>query len=287
MRVFILVSLVLLASCTKVDTREISNLLDGEILIYGHGGLGFDPLNSERPPNTMEGIDLALNGYGIDGVELDVQMLSDGTLVLFHDIYLEGKTNCSGELRKKTWAEISDCKYRNRIPGLQKEHKIPRLDNVISKFSKERPDARFSLHVRTIEENVPLDEKLEFDSVFIERLSEILDKYPLNNPVEVESGDLYFLEKLKIRSPGLMVFVNLKIDESTIKQTMALNLDGFVTGREDETYESIAMAHDSGLYVSLFGMTTANDLVDGFNKSPDFVQVDNVRLAMQVYHEYK
>lgn len=287
MRLRFLIVLLIFSSCDEVHFDEIDNLSGGEVLIYGHGGLGFDPVNSEAPPNTYEAVDLALNGYGIDGVEIDIQMLSDGTIVLFHDLYMEGKTNCSGVLRNKTWNEVSKCKYRNAVPGFQSQYKIARLEDVLNRVSMENPDAEFSLHVRTIEEVVSQKQLYDFDSIFIENLVKLLDQFSFGSSISVESGDLYFLEKLKLKSPELMVMANLKIDESTIDQVLNLNLDGFVTGRLDETSESVALAHDSGLYVSLFGLTTSNEMVDAFNKSPDFVQVDNVRLALQVYHNYK
>ncbi|MGB1039006.1 MAG: hypothetical protein ACPGYY_10200, partial [Bacteroidia bacterium] len=43
------------------------------VLLYGHGGAGFDNLNSLYAPNSVGSIERGLDFYDLDGVEIDVQ----------------------------------------------------------------------------------------------------------------------------------------------------------------------------------------------------------------------
>ena len=72
-----------------------------------HRGL-FD--NITIPENSLPAFERAVNaGYAI---ELDVQMTTDGVLVVFHDDTLDRMTNLTGDIREKTFDEILvECDY--------------------------------------------------------------------------------------------------------------------------------------------------------------------------------
>ena len=57
--------------------------------ILGHAGESLLKSKSKNPPNTVESVRRAIE-LGADGVEIDVQMTSDGLLVAYHDGFLEG-----------------------------------------------------------------------------------------------------------------------------------------------------------------------------------------------------
>jgi glycerophosphoryl diester phosphodiesterase len=71
----------------------------------------------ERRENSLPAFERAIE-LGADFVELDVQVTSDGALVVFHDLDLDRLTTLRGPLRRRALAEL-------------REHGIPTLEQVI------------------------------------------------------------------------------------------------------------------------------------------------------------
>lgn len=67
-------------------------------------------LNSEYE-NTIEGIIKTLNNFHIDGFEMDVQSTLDNVLVLYHDLFLNSKTNGTGRVIDNNYDYISRVRY--------------------------------------------------------------------------------------------------------------------------------------------------------------------------------
>lgn len=61
---------------------------------------------------------------GVDMIEMDIQITKDGIPVLFHDNDLDSKTNSTGQIKNKTWQEVSLIKYKGS------QAPISRLDEV-------------------------------------------------------------------------------------------------------------------------------------------------------------
>ncbi len=73
--------------------------------------------SAEECENTLPAFERAIE-LGADFVELDVQVASDGVLVVFHDLDLDRVTSLRGPMRRRTAAEL-------------REHGIPALDDVL------------------------------------------------------------------------------------------------------------------------------------------------------------
>jgi len=73
--------------------------------------------SADERENTLPAFERAIE-LGADFVELDVQVSSDGVLVLFHDLDLDRLTPLRGPMRRRPAAEL-------------REHGIPTLDEVL------------------------------------------------------------------------------------------------------------------------------------------------------------
>jgi glycerophosphoryl diester phosphodiesterase len=97
----------------------------GQKLVIAHRGAATD-----LPENSTEAL-VAAAEFGANAVEFDVVLSEDGVPVVMHDNTLDRMTDCKGDLREKTWAEISA--YR-----LDGGYEIPRLDMLLPKLSAYR-----------------------------------------------------------------------------------------------------------------------------------------------------
>lgn len=92
-----------------------------EDVLIAHRGL-FDNA-SEAPENSMAAFRKAVDaGFGI---ELDVQMTSDGKLVVFHDMTLKRMTGMEGGVTEHTYEELL------QYPLGQSEERIPLFSQVL------------------------------------------------------------------------------------------------------------------------------------------------------------
>ncbi len=71
------------------------------------------------PENTIEACRLAIERHGADMLEIDLQVTSDGELVVSHDPTLERCTDGAGPISELTVAELArvDAGYRFEAPG--------------------------------------------------------------------------------------------------------------------------------------------------------------------------
>ena len=100
-----------------------------KFLILGHRGI-----SSKYPENTMIAFRKALE-YGMDGIELDVQLSKDGKLVVIHDELLDRTTNGHGYVKDYTLEELRKLDAGSFKDNRFKDEVIPTLEEVFELFS--------------------------------------------------------------------------------------------------------------------------------------------------------
>lgn len=89
--------------------------------------------------NTIPAIDIAAKN-GADGIEIDVQVTSDGVAVLFHDSNLSLQTSGTGTVSANTFATINGLTYKALAGSFLSDTKIPTLNaalKVVKKYNVE------------------------------------------------------------------------------------------------------------------------------------------------------
>ncbi len=123
------------ADLTRIDEiRERllnANRWRDHVMVVAHRGGGMEGERNSHPENSIAAI-LNSIGLGVEMVELDVQKSSDGELVVFHDSWLDRSSNCTGELAKRTLAELRQCRLVIAGTGLATGDSIPTLREMLS-----------------------------------------------------------------------------------------------------------------------------------------------------------
>lgn len=153
-------AIALLAAAGCNPPHEPSSLrLDTEMLVIGHRGA-----SGYAPEHTFASWDRALE-LGADYLEQDLQMTSDGVLVVLHDDTLERTTGCTGRVIDRTWAEIRDCDagswFNTARPGHARPEfageRIRTLDEVLTRYAGR---ASFYIETKNPEEAPGMEEAL-------------------------------------------------------------------------------------------------------------------------------
>ena len=187
-----------------------------QVLNIGHRGA-----SGEAPEHTLPAYDLAIR-QGADYIEQDLQLTSDGVLVVLHDETLDRTArgpaaNCTGRVDTKTLAQLKTCdvgswfnaafpeRSRAEYVGLR----IPTLEEVFKRYGK-----RINYYIET--KSPETADRME------ERLLALLDRYGLRKPavvrrqVLIQSFSAASLQKIHALDPALpLIQLNSVADTST------------------------------------------------------------------------
>ncbi len=145
----------------------------GRPLIMAHRGD-----SASTPENTMLSMERAVE-VGVDILETDVRMTSDGQLVLFHDDTLERTTGVTGRISDYTLEELKQIDVGSLFTpdgGLTYPFRGKGLTIVTLREAFERfPDMRFNLDIK------------DMDRRAAEALAEIINEYDMSGSVIVGS----------------------------------------------------------------------------------------------------
>ncbi|MBR5753331.1 MAG: hypothetical protein IKX83_02475 [Clostridia bacterium] len=93
--------------------------------ILGHRGA-----NRRAPQNTIPAFRAAIE-HGADGVEFDVQMSSDGVLVICHNFTVDATSNGTGRIDGKTFAQLRALDFGSWFSAEFAGTQIPTLEETL------------------------------------------------------------------------------------------------------------------------------------------------------------
>ena len=131
------------------------------MLVIGHRGAA-----GHAPEHTLASYDLALE-MGVDYIEQDLQMTSDGVLVVMHDDTLDRTTGgrCTGRVIDHTLAQVRACDagswfnaaHPDRARADYVEARVPTLDEVLARYADR---ASFYIETKNPEEAPGMEQAL-------------------------------------------------------------------------------------------------------------------------------
>ena len=107
------------------------------IWIVGHRGV-----RALLPENTLISFQKAID-LGLNGIETDIHMTTDGQLVLHHDDTLERTTDGSGKIENYSYAELRQLDAGIKFSPEYAGQRIPRLEELLERIA----DPSFFLNV--------------------------------------------------------------------------------------------------------------------------------------------
>lgn len=264
-------------SCKK-EKFKIDNLNGGRISVIGHAACGFSSFNNPVPDNSMTGIKKAIEAYGAEGVELDVQMSSDSVFYLFHNSFLHQGTDMEGCIYLHTSTELNNAHYLNT------DEKIATLEECLIYFSAMHYKPRIYVDSRLLVEcdlSIPF---VDYADMYATKLCQLIAKYNASSWVTIEARDPYYLNKIKSLDPQVELFYDGDITEG-IPLVLEYGYKGIIASSRTSTAELVKAAHNKGIYVGIFEAYTRKETKEAIRMSPDFIQSDNILQLKQLLNE--
>ncbi|CAH1398596.1 unnamed protein product [Nezara viridula] len=146
----------------------------------------------DAPENTLEALEVCYKNGAI-GAEFDLVLTKDLVPILFHDNELDRLTSATGELQRKTWAELQNLDvsinhpFHERFVGAR----IPLFEDVIKKVIEY--DMRIFIDIK--------DERAEIARVIVETFKE----HPiLYRRAVVSSFNFWIIYNIRRRDPNIV-----------------------------------------------------------------------------------
>lgn len=111
------------------------------VIVLGHRGY-----RARYPENTMLSFQKALE-LGVDMIEMDVRLSSDGVPVVIHDARLERTTNGSGFVSGHTLKELRELDAGVRFNGVFSGCRIPSLEEFLA-WVAQSPDLLLNVEIK-------------------------------------------------------------------------------------------------------------------------------------------
>ncbi len=249
-----------------------------DIQFLGHKGSGNNNYNDVFFEQTMPSIQNAL--LTLDGVEVDIQMSTDGTIWLYHNSDLANY--CDTNDTRSLITQPDSVLEKLILCHNTKTARLYKLQELIDYWNSTSKGFYISLEVKTAFSSVTFDSvggKAAYMDKLATALTQVLATRNHNGQLLVEVNYAPFVTKVKQTMSGLL-FCLLSEDDILPKITKALQYgyEGISCNYNDEsvTVEGVKMAQDSGLIVQVWTPYYQDELIKAFNLKPDFIQTDNV-----------
>lgn len=259
-----------LPACRK-ERIAVDNLLGGEVITQGHGGMGIHSLYPLDSPASV----LACLHSGADGVEIDIQLSKDSVLVAFHDEDLSMSTNLSGAVVDHTWAELSTARY---VGTNYTEHRLMRLDQFMDQLGD---PGRFhwSLDLKSYASSIPEGEYLDR---FARAVARLVGARGLADRCHIESHQTYLLLAIRQHLPAARLFIYPVDFAQGFAEATANGLSGISIDMAKITREQVVQAHDNGLWITLWNAQSRDDNTDALRLGPEIIQSDRVEHLVEL-----
>ncbi|MBQ6213158.1 MAG: hypothetical protein IJJ57_09765, partial [Ruminococcus sp.] len=199
------------------------------------------------PENTLPAFEAAIES-GADYIELDVQLTSDGELVVFHDEKLDRTTDGQGILSKYTYEQLQQLSAGSWFgDGVEfADTKIPLLSEVLDLTGD---DIMLNIEIKDRGDAIATAEKTV----------ELIEEYDIVSSCYVTSFSYKALKKVKKLNPkiktGLIANVATTASFSQLKYIDALSLNHLFVNQT-----VVNSAHQNGKRVFVWTVDSSSDM---------------------------
>ncbi|PKG24669.1 glycerophosphodiester phosphodiesterase [Niallia nealsonii] len=216
------------------------------IPLFAHRGV-----SGRFPENTMEAFE-ASRRAGVSGIELDVQLTKDGTVVIIHDETVNCTTNGHGYVKDLTDQEIFKLDAGSWFHLNFSGAKIPTLEEFFSWAVQENNQLIINIELKN---DVVNYKGLE------EKVIALIEQYDLEDRIILSSFNWESLRKVRDLKPVIEIALLVKgINEEAIAEAKALYAKALHTEISFARSEYGKIACEEGLLLRIYTINDGRDI---------------------------
>lgn len=272
----VIAGLNLLNGCKHEAVLSSHNLLEGKILTVVHACGGFETYRNPIPANTASAMERSI-AQGANGIEFDLQMTSDGQIVVFHDSDLMRASTCQGCIQNKSFEEIQACRYMTRNGAIDGNFPIASFEDLLEIASKSGQNLMLFANTKHFTGCEPTDLP-QYYQTFASKIIEIAEKHGQLDNLILESLDAEFLIQARNVNPN----VKLLFDDESFERGMEIvrqnHFLGLAISNAAVTTEQVQAAHAEGYWLGIWGVKVLAATKEAIEKGPEFVMTDDLQM---------
>ena len=254
--------------------------------IHAHRGGPLLDGQPSQPEDAQPAFEFG-HSIGTDVIELDSKLSADGIPFVIHDATLDRTTDCTGQVRQKTAAELANCHVDTigteakitQVPGAQVP--VPRLSDVLAWVKEQK--ARINLEIK----NQPNDPDYDQTPAFARAVLAAVDAAAIpRDRVLIQSFSPHNLDEAELQG--------FRTSYLSLAQTNSLALD-FAKSRgydvlspawpvSNNPADYVRRAHEAGLPVVPYTFNEAADVQAAMDAGVDGVITNDVPVAQRVIY---
>ncbi len=197
--------------------------------------------SSYAPGNTLAAFDLALQ-MGVRHIELDVDVTSDGHVVVIHDNTVDRTTNGSGPVTSHTLAVLRGFDAGSWFGAQFAGERIPTFDEVLARYK-----GRVHLHTEIKGHSPTLSQ----------RTADLVRKHGMEGQVTITSFQDVRLEEMRAYAPELpRGWLVREVTDAIIVQARGMGVTQLCPRANALTPELVRRLHAEGFIVRAWDVTT-------------------------------
>ena len=201
---------------------------------YAHRGA-----SAYAPENTWSAFQKALE-LDANGIELDLQRTKDGQIVIFHDKYIDDKSNGAGRIADFTYQELLKLDFGSWFDEKYEGEHIVLFEDFAREFL-----------------NKNLTFAIEIKSIGIEKETlEIIKKYAIHDNIYITSFEYEILENVRELDDNIKIswLIVEEINQNNINRLLKIKGNQICPKAQYTTEEGINLANKHGIGVRLWGV---------------------------------
>ncbi|KAH3763575.1 glycerophosphoryl diester phosphodiesterase [Pelomyxa schiedti] len=234
-------------------------------LVIGHRGLP-----SMYPENTMVSFQAALDNLA-DGFETDLQLTSDGVVILMHDTTLDRTTNCTGAISANPYyGYIDSCDAGSWFGPEFAGTPVPRFEEALQLAKNYNTFIIMDLKVEGIEQEIAdLVNKYEMQA------NVIASCWTLSEAIAID-------KVLPSTSKQLLQSQPAVYDDAYFEQLIDLGVGGFSQSFTTTTVDYVKLSHRHLMPVFTWTVDAETDFMHGIVHGHDGFITDDCILGLQM-----
>ncbi len=205
-----------------------------DFIIYAHRGA-----SAYAPENTKVAFEKAIE-LKANGIELDLQKTKDGKIVIFHDDYIDKKSNGTGKIEEYTYQELLELDFGIWFDNKYKNEKIVLFEDFARDYLDK--DLTFAIELKVL--------GIEKETL------EIINKYKVHNNIYITSFLYEALANVRKIDSNIKLswLIEDRISKENIEKLLRINGNQICPRASLVSKEDIEIANNNGLGVRLWGI---------------------------------
>lgn len=233
----------------------------------GHRGAGLTRAGHPFPENSISSFLEAMD-QGADGIDIDVQITQDGSVIVMHDDTLDRTTECTGCVSAMTFEEVRACRLLDGS-GMPTDERPPTLSEVYAAIDG---NALISIELKVPGSSCLTDTTGPDD--LAPRLLDEVTRIGGERRTMLSSFDQNAVELIKTEQPGYYCgLLSLLTGTQEIETALLLDLDA-IHPFSSVSGDLVQSALAEGLQVNVWTVNAADEMQAQIDKGVTAITTD-------------